>query len=283
MSLKSSNRARRPEGNPKLAAAIARCPGRPTPEQRATLRRRLMAAPLLIAIHDLPEGIAASPEGETTVRFLQEDRGEDERVLCGFTSPESLAAKAPTAVGLSIDPATLLDWLIAGGFEGLLLDPAGPSAFVSHDDAREILGLPRRADGGHRATVRPESEQVVHDGLERLLSEAGAHRLAIVREATTGKSLRFERGDGDTLQMVLPADSLAIDERERAEVLFEEFAGGADDLPPLDEPADGKPDTDFVALFSGDLVRPTRAAGKVFTWVFGFPPGFRLEIDLDGR
>jgi hypothetical protein len=281
MSLKSSNRARRPGGNPKLAAAIARCQGHPTPEQRKTLRSRLMAAPLLLAVHDLPEGITTSPEGETAVRFLQEDRGEGERVLCGFTSPESLAAKAPSAVGLSIDPATALDWLIAGGFEGLLLDPAGPSAFVSHDDAREILGLPRRPDGGHRAASRPESEQVVHDGLERLLSDAGEHRRAIVREASTGKSLHFERGDGDTLQLVLPADSLAVDERERAEVLFEEFAGGADELPPLDDPADAKPDSDFVALFSGDLARPTRAAGKVFSWVFGFPPGFSLEIDLE--
>jgi hypothetical protein len=240
-----------------------------------------MAAPLLIAVHDLPEGITSSPEGETAVRFLQEVGGEGDRVLCGFTSPESLAARAPSAIGLSIDPATALDWLIAGGFEGLLLDPAGPSAFVSHDDAREILGLPRRAGGGHRATARPESEQVVRDGLERLLSDAGKHCRAIAREASTGKSLRFERGDSDTLQMVLPADSLAVDERERAEVLFEEFAGGADDLPALDDPADAKPDADFVALFSGDLDRPTRAAGKVFTWVFGFPPGFSLEIDLE--
>lgn len=284
MSLKSSNRARRPEGNPKLAAAIARCQQRPGPEPRAALLSRLMAAPLLIAIHDLPEGIRSEPEGVTTVRFLQQERGEGGRVVCAFSSPEALAALAPSAVGLSVDPATVLDWLIAGGCDGLLLDPAGPSAFVSSDDAHELLGLPRRAEGRRRSAVRQESEQVLQDGLSQLLAAGNACPQAIFRETTTSKSLQFERSDADGVRMVLAGGSLAADERARAEVLFDEFAGGADDLPPLEDAAPAAPAGDFAALFSGDLARPTQAAIKVFTWVFGFPPGFILEVELaDGQ
>lgn len=278
MSLKSSNRARRPPGNPKLATAISRLEQSPGPERAAALRSRLMSAPLLIAVHDLPEAFASDPQAG--VRFLTETRADGGRVVCGFSSHESLAAKAPTAVGLSIDPATLLDWLIASDCDGLLLDPAGPSAFVSHDDARELLGLPRRENARRRPAVRHANEKLLHDGLERLLAE-GAGGRASVRETTTSKGLRFECGEGESLRLVLEAAALAADERERAEVLFEEFAGGVDDLPPLEGTPEVKPADDFVALFSGDLARPTRAGVKIFTWVFGFSPDCSLEIGLE--
>ena len=90
MSLKSSNPARRPAGNPRLAAAIARCKGSPTPEKRSELLERLMAAPLLVALHDLPEEIGRG--GETAVRFLVQVRAEGGIVVCGFSSHESLSA-----------------------------------------------------------------------------------------------------------------------------------------------------------------------------------------------
>ena len=96
MSLKSSNPARRPAGNPKLAAAIARCQGSPSAEMRSDLQKRLMAAPLLVAIQDLPEGFG--PGGETAVRFLVQKRGEG-IIVCGFSSHEALTALAPSAVG----------------------------------------------------------------------------------------------------------------------------------------------------------------------------------------
>ncbi len=280
MSLKSSNRARRPTGNPRLAAAIARCKGSPTPEKRSELLGRLMAAPLLVAIHDLPEEIGRG--GETAVRFLVQVRAEGGIVVCGFSSHESLSAMAPSAVGFSIDPATLLDWLIASDCEGLILDPAGASAFVSNDDARQLLGLPRRARGSRRAGVFRGTEKLLHDALERLLGDSEHHRLAIVREPATAKSLRFERGEGDSIRLVLATAPLAVDERERAGVLFEEFAGGADDLPPLEGAPGPAAAEDFVALFSGDLVRPIQAGIKIFTWVFGFQPGIALEIELAG-
>lgn len=236
-----------------------------------------MGGPLLIAIHDLPDGIRAEADGATPVCFVQEERGAGERVLCGFSGPETLAAKAPTAVALAVDPATVLDWLIAGDASGLVLDPAGPSAFVSQDDARELLGLPRREEGPHRAGLRGAAEQLLLDVLTGMLDPASGRQHATVREATTGKALRFERGDGDTVRMVLGAEGLSCDERERAAVLFEEFAGGAADLPPRPDTPEPGPERDFVALFTGDAARPARAAAKVFGWVFGFPPGFTLE------
>jgi hypothetical protein len=240
-----------------------------------------MAAPLLLAVEDLSQPLASGPDGATPLRFLSEARSEGERVLCGFSSHESLAARAPSAIGLGVDPATVLDWLVESGCEGLLLDPAGPSAFVSHDDARELLGLPRRAQDGRRGAPRPECEDTLRAGLGKLLAAEDGTSAALVRERSTGKALRFERGEGDTLRLVLDGAPLAADERARAAVLFEEFAGGADDLPPLDDAPAPEPASNWIALFSGDLERPTRAGVKVFSWVFGFPPGFALDVALE--
>ena len=68
------------------------------------------------------------------------------------------------------------------------------------------------------------------------------------------------------------------DERERAEMLLEELAGGADDWPDAKDAAEDA-GRDPMALFTGDAERPARAATKVFSWVFGFLPGFELEIE----
>ena len=90
----------------------------------------------------------------------------------------------------------------------------------------------------------------------------------------------FARAEGDALMMVLRAGELAQDERERAQMLFDELAGHDDDLP---EAEAGAPDreqcADFQALFSGDAGRAAKTAIKIFTWVFGFLPGFELQID----
>jgi hypothetical protein len=140
--------------------------------------------------------------------------------------------------------------------------------------------LPRREGGGRRPAARSASENLLHDGLERLLAGGEGGR-ASVREATTAKGLRFECGEGGSLRLVLESSALAADERERAEVLFEEFAGGLEELPPLEDIPEAKPADDFVALFSGDLDGPTRATLKIFAWVFGFPPDCPLEIGLE--
>jgi hypothetical protein len=80
--------------------------------------------------------------------------------------------------------------------------------------------------------------------------------------------------------MDLTAAELDGDERTRARLMFDELAGGAEDLPPLD--GDGENDeapAAYVAIFAGDVGRAAKAALKIFTWVFGFPPNFELRIE----
>ena len=96
----------------------------------------------------------------------------------------------------------------------------------------------------------------------------------------SGKSIWLEQAGDGQLLLVLPGADLAPDERARGEMLFDELAGA--DLPEaeLEKPDDGgAPDHDFQALFAGDIDLPARAAVKIFSWVFGFPPGFDVETD----
>ena len=281
MALKSSSPACQPVANPKLGRAIARFAEDPGREQQAKLLECLMAGPLLIAIRELPEVFDPSQSEEGHIRFVTAETPDGERVVCGFSSSRSLTALAPAAVALAADPASLLDWIVETGMEGLLLDPQGPSAFISNDAARRVLGLPPRArSAGRSISLRDGPETTMREALERLLGRAGPEAHAIVRETRTGKSVLFARAEDDALRMVLSSAALAQDERERARVLFDELAWPADDLPPLDAGgAEREEGADFQALFTGDATRPARAAIKVFSWVFGFQAGFDLEID----
>jgi hypothetical protein len=279
MALKSSSLARQPPANPKLGPAIARFSEDPGRERRGELLESLMEGPLLIAIRELPETLDPSQSEEGRVHFVTAESPDGARVVCGFSSPGSLTALAPAAVALAVDPASLLDWIVETGMEGLLLDPQGPSAFVSHDDARQVLGLPPRARATGRAiSLRDGPENAVREALGRLLERGGPEAHASVRETRTDKSVLFSRDGDAALRMVLSGPSLARDERERARMLFDELAGHADELPQLDA-AEREEATDFQALFSGDAARPAKAAIKVFTWVFGFQAGFELAID----
>jgi hypothetical protein len=281
MALKSSSPARHPPANPKLGPAIARFAEDPGQEQQAKLLECLMAGPLLIAIRELPEVLDPSQSEEGRVRFVTAESPDGGRVVCGFSSSRSLTALAPAAVALAADPASLLDWIVATGMEGLLLDPQGPSAFISNDAARRVLGLPLRAhSAGRSISLRNGPENAMREALERLLERAGPEAHAIVRETRTGKSVLFARAEDAALRMVLSGDALAQDERERARMLLDELAGHADDLPLRDAgAAEREESADLQALFSGDATRPAKAAIKVFTWVFGFQEGFELEID----
>ena len=281
MSLKSSRPERYAPGNPKLAEAIARCGKDSGPEARAALLESFTALPLLLAIHELPDDLEPGQGGEATVRFVTAQESGRGRVVCGFSGFQALAAKAPAAVALAVDPASVLDWIVTSGAEGLLLDPAGPSAFLSRGEARELLGLPPPPPPPRRPiSLGEQPEGAVREALQLLLEAGRPGDGASIRETRTGMSVLFERAEGDALRMVLGIATLADDERARAQMLFDELAGGAEGQPGDDEAKQEDADwADFEALFGGDVARPAEAAVKVFTWVFGFPPGFELEID----
>lgn len=283
MALKSSRPDRHADGNPRLAAALARAHDDASPERRAELLESLRAGPLLIAIEALPDPFDPTQGGEASVRFVTAEHEQQGRLLCGFSSYRALAAQAPAAVALGVDPASVVDWIAATGMTGLWLDPKGPSACVSLAEARAWLGLPALPGAERRSGAQPgEREMAVREALRGLLEAGDPTSRATLREPRTGKSLRFERED-QTLRMRLPAACLASDERARAELLFEELAGDAE-LPALPD-REQKPDAcesgDLQALFAGEVEQPARAAMKTFTWVFGFPPGFELEIVAD--
>ena len=285
--------------NAKLASAVARYAGDPTPEQRAALVEALLSAPLLMAIKELPEGFDPAASEAGAVRFVTTETpgsGSDvagaRRVVCGFSSIDTLTAKAPAGVWVLLDPLVVLQWIVDADMDGIVLDPqvtatskataAGAPAFVSNDDARRVLELPsrRRGAGGRALSIGEAPENAIHEAVARLLERSDLDSHVIVREAKTGKFVLVARAIDDSVMMVVRASSLARDELERTRMLFDEMAG---DLGELDDvgsaEGEGEEWADFQALFSGDVGRAAKAALKVFTWAFGFPPGFELEIE----
>jgi hypothetical protein len=280
MALKSSDPERHPSTNARLGPALARWAGQPTRAHRAELLECLVGGPLLVALHELPRSFDPAQGEGTPARFVTAEAPEHGPVLCAFSSGRALAAKAPAAVGLAVDPATLLDWIVELGLPGLLLDPVGAAVLVSQDEARELLGLPPlRARAGRAVSLSGEPEKAVREALERLLAPGAAASALCVSETRTGKRIVFSREPDGGLLLELSAAALTRDEQARARMLFDELAGPSDDLP--EDPGAGQHGaaSDYRALFSGDAARPAKAAIKIFTWVFGFLPGFALAFD----
>ena len=265
------------KGNPKLAAALERLREEPTRQRRGVMLETLRAGPLLLAVRELPECFDPAVGEAAELCLLTAEVPGAGKMLCAFSGTAALTARAPAALALWSDPTQLAEWMLALDLEGLILDAGGAAAVLSRDEVRGLLGLEPLSP--RRSTSPDDPENTVRGALEGLLGEEGRERLRI-REPRTGKSIWLEQAGDGQLLLVLPGADLAPDERARAEMLFDELAGA--DLPEaeLEKPDDGgAPDPDFQALFAGDIDRPARAAVKIFSWVFGFPPGFDVETD----
>jgi hypothetical protein len=268
-------------GSGRLREALARCAAEPGAEARAELHASLLAGPLYLALRELPKDLgeaALTPELPMAVEFVTHEGPGGARVLAGFSDPERVAARAPAAVWLSVPPAAVLGWIADAGLAGILLDPGGAQVFVSRDAALEILGRavprprPRRS-----LSLDLEPERRIREALERLLAEAADGGVVSVQEPRTTKLVTITRCGAADLLLAVPDDGLSADERARAGLMFEELTGMAGDaagdgLPPAPVPVAPQ------ALFCGDPGRAARAVVKAFTWIFGFPAGFMLEI-----
>ena len=135
-----------------------------------------------------------------------------------------------------------------------------------------MLGLRAQRGEGRSLSVDPQAEATIRDALETLLEEASLGGLVKLREPRTRRELQFAVDFEKGLRMIVPHGQLERDEAKRARLMFDELAGMPSD------PADTEA-RDLQALFSGDPGHAARAALKVFTWVFGLPPGFALEIE----
>lgn len=268
--------------NARLRKAVARLRDDPTLENRATVHKHLAAGPLLVALRELPRGVGSQPgglAGELRVELVTAEGPEKKPVVAGFTDSDAVAAKAPSAVWLAIAPRALLHWILEEEIEGLLLNPGGASAFVSREAIYPILGLERpKRRAGKPLSISAEPENTMREALGQLIESGEPGAFLIAREPRTGKFVRFSPEAGGALLMDVPAEILGRDEHKRAQMMFDELAGYAEGAPAAQD-EDGGEAVQFVALFSGDVGHAAKAALKVFTWVFGFPTDFELEIE----
>ncbi|MDH3213267.1 MAG: SseB family protein [Myxococcales bacterium] len=283
MSFKPFDSGRNPPENAPLRKAIAKLSAEPTPENRAAVHAGLTAGPLLIALRELPKEVGPDPQaltGDIPIQFVTSKAPGGAPVLAAFTDAEAVAKRAPAGVWLGVAPLELLNWIVEEGFEGLMLNPEGPSAYISRDAVLRLLGMEDRVPrSGRSLSISKGPENAIRDALTGLQEDAHPPAFVIAREPRTGKSVRFSPEADGALRMDLTAAELDSGERTRAQLMFDELAGGADDLPPQEQGPEAEAPAAYVAIFAGDVGRAAKAAVKVFTWVFGFPPNFELRIE----
>jgi hypothetical protein len=275
---------RKPPENAPLRRAIAKLVSDPTPENRAAVHAALVAGPLLIALRELPKEMGCDPQalaGDIPIQFVTSKAPGGRPVLAAFTDAQAVAKRAPAGVWLGVAPLALLNWIVEEGLEGLMLNPDGVSTTLSRDAVLRILGMEDRVPrSGRSLSISEEPENAIREALTRLQDGAGPTGCVIAREPRTGKYVRFTPDLDGALRMDLAAAELDGDERTRARLMFDELAGGADDLPPLEGDGNShEAPAAYMAIFAGDAGHAAKAALKVFTWIFGFPPNFELRIE----
>ena len=267
--------------NPKLRKALARLTTRANRENRARLYEHVLNGPLLVALRALPSGLGRGPldpAAESTIQFVTAAGTDGRGAIAAFSDPAAVAARAPAAVWLAIDPHALLTWIGTEGAGGLVLNPAGLSAFIPSEDVRELVGLQAaRRRQSRSADDVSAPEKTIREALNSLYDKSQKCAFLVLREPRTEKAVRFARALDGSLMLDVSAATLSRDEIQRAKLMFDDLAGCADDLPRGE--CDAEP-TSFKAIFSGDPSLAAHSALKIFTWVFGFPPSFELSVEM---
>jgi hypothetical protein len=212
------------------------------------------------------------------VRFVTTAGPEGDAVLCAFSGPEAVAARAPAGTWVALEPRRVLALALEGGLGGLVLDPERAPVFLDRDEAAELLGYEVRGRAGQALSIDEGPENALREALARLLERSDLDSHVVASEPRTGKFVLFVRGADETLMMVVRGASLSRDERARARLMFDELAGESPDPEAAAAAANEDDWVDLQAIFGGDPGRAAKAAVKIFTWAFGFPPGFELEI-----
>ena len=122
--------------------AIAKLNANPSDKTRIEFYRHLGQGSLLVIVADLPTGIGCGEtllDGDTTVSMLTTSLPNGGDAILAFTDLESMEARVPNPKYLAIGSLNLLQLVIDGGYDGLVLNAAGPWAGIPRDDVRRIL------------------------------------------------------------------------------------------------------------------------------------------------
>ena len=288
-----------PENIP-LRRALTRLATQRSRENRARVYEHLLNGPILVAITELPRepaprrsGLEASCDScildnPLPLRFATARGPSEERALAVFSDPAAVAARDPSSVWLAIEPHTLLHWIAHSDCGGMVLNPQGLSAFVPRADIEELAGLRSPSQsGGSQARRRASTESAILGALNHLYDDENPRAFLVLAEEKTKKAVQFARALDGSLTLDVFASSLTGAEIGRARQIFAGIEGYVGELPePARDPGaiggiDSRTNTaDFKAIFRGDVAHATQSAMKIFTWVYGFPPSFDLNIEM---
>ena len=146
MGLFSRKTSAKPPGDPpdnlELHRALEKLARIPTRESREALYRVLTQGWLRVAVKEVPPGLLGGPhvlEKELQMTMLtSQDPGGSQMVLA-FTDAVGVQKRSPGSPWIAVTSRSLLEYVLAWGYGGLVLNPEGPWASIPAGDIREIL------------------------------------------------------------------------------------------------------------------------------------------------
>ena len=129
---------------PEIESAIALLCNSPTPDNRVALYRTLRDGELFILVGE-PPGEHLAPEvklpKDTVMSLLTTTSPEGKPAVLAFTSLNHLRRRSPAAAAFTKLPtARVLDLVMNGTYEALVLNAAGPWASIPRADVEVIRG-----------------------------------------------------------------------------------------------------------------------------------------------
>ena len=128
--------------SPNIQTAIAQLSASPSDANRSVLYQALKYGQLFLAARSIPEEWTRGPvrlESATTVSLLTSSGPDGREALLAFTSHEDVQKRSRNSASFSMRSRDVLALILESGFSALVLNPAGPWAYIPRKDIEKIL------------------------------------------------------------------------------------------------------------------------------------------------
>jgi|tagenome__1003787_1003787.scaffolds.fasta_scaffold20958543_2 hypothetical protein len=138
-------------GNSLVNSAIDAVTGEPSEQNRVRLYRALQQGVLYLALREDLNPANTELIGEVSgTRFIRTTRDtpvaclsvstpDGKKALAAFTDVDAFEKRVPGRTGLCLGARDVLQMVVDGGFDGLIINPAGPWAGAPREDVEYIL------------------------------------------------------------------------------------------------------------------------------------------------
>lgn len=215
------------KGNPRLRKAIVEFNHHPTDKNRRVMYEAFIKGPIFLGVRNIPEELG-SPQLDdgldVQIEILTSDSDEGPPVILAFSDMEALHSRCPDTPFIIVEPVKLLQWVIEEGYDGIVLNPAGPWAGIHRDEVEVLLGVDgNKGPAGGLLSESLDPPAAIYRALERLLGRVNDDAFVVFRDAENGALIRFNGSSRRPLSLWIPVKGLKSANIRRLQDIFAGF------------------------------------------------------------